>query len=136
MEIRETYKSSVGWYLVIVVERFQKDKEDIDNPNRMCSAWENTYLVKAKDILHAYDKIIANEEKSRSNELTELNGKRGVWIFEGVTDIVPIYKELEDLSEILWTEQNRVSVKTVKSWVYDKCDLESRFTETPSRFKK
>ena len=134
MNIHKTYKSPHDWYIVTIVERFEKLKEDKRNMNRRCTAWENTILVKANDILHAYDKVVKYQKEAHSEDIAELDGNKGRWIFEGVADIFPIYEELEDMAEISWTEHKRVAVKNVKSSVFSRKELEKIFSTPPSRF--
>ena len=117
-------RSPYGWWLATCLERFQFFDEDKSNPNRRCIAWENTILLKAKDREEAYRKAIKDGKLSEGGE-SELNGRKGTWIFEGLTSLLPIYEELEDGAEILWVEHKNFAVKTVKNWVCKKKELEA-----------
>jgi hypothetical protein len=35
------------------------------------------------------------------------------WIFEGVTEVLPVYEEIEDGAEIMWAEYSR-KLKTIR----------------------
>ena len=129
MKIDSSYHSDYGWYIVTVLERFERLNEDTSNPNRRCTAWENTLIVKADSILLAYDKVVKEEKKTRSSDVTELNGHKGRWVFEGIIDILPIYEEFEDMAELIWKEHRRVAVKTVKSQVYTRKEIRNGVAE-------
>ena len=109
MKIHDTYESPYGWYIVSIIERFERLNEDKSNANRRCTAWENTLIVQADNIMHAYDKVVKDQKEAHSKDICELDGHKGGWIFEGVTDILPIYEELEDMAEILWTEHKSIA---------------------------
>jgi hypothetical protein len=120
-------KSPYGWWLATCLERFEFYDEDKSNSNRRCIAWENTILIKAKDREEAYGKAVENGKLSDGSE-ADFNGRKGTWVFEGLTSLIPIYEELEDGAEILWDEHKNCAVKTVKSWVRTKGELEA-FTD-------
>jgi len=50
-------------------------------------------------------------------------GKEGVpvqWVFEGVTELLPIYEELEDGSEIMYREHNPTKLKNLRKAIRKK----------------
>ena len=117
-------KSPYGWWLAICLERFEFYDEDKSNSNRRCIAWENTILIEAENRKEAYSKAIENGKVSDGSE-ADYNGRKGKWIFEELTSLIPIYEELGDGAEILWDEHKKYAVKTVKSWVRAKNELEA-----------
>jgi hypothetical protein len=97
--------SPVGWYvgsyLLRVVEWAQEGNDD---PEKRFLTWENTILVRATDLDEAYDKIV---ECTRLSTNPYKGGPQAVdvqWIFEGVTEILPVYEEIADGCEIIWSE--------------------------------
>jgi len=125
--------SPVGWYVVTLVERFECCDEDKSDPDRQCVIWENIILVKAKDAKAAYDKAMDFGNQQQDENITEYQGYKGRWIFEGISDLVPIYEEIGDLSEIMWVEHENVVVKNIKKWIYSKEKLFSlaEFSHSP-----
>jgi hypothetical protein len=121
-------KSPFGWWAATIVERFEFDDEDTLNPRRRCLAWSNLVLLKARDRNHAYRKAIAYGDLGTERESTwvqEKSGRKGKWIFEGLSSLLPVYDPIdEDGTEIVWEEHERITVGRVKSWVRDKEDLE------------
>ena len=119
-------KSPYGWWIASYLERFEYEGEDKSNLNRRCFAWENTILIRAPNREQAYRKAIkfgsiANGSRARN----QTTGRKGRWCFEGLTSLLPIYDKLEDGEEVLWKEHRNRTVKTIKSWVKRKKDLET-----------
>lgn len=101
-------------YLLRFVELNEADNEDEEA--RFIS-WENTILVKATSLEHAYDKgyLFALEATKPYNR-----GPAGVpvqWQLVGITEVLPIYEEIEDCAEIAWTERAPRQLKTLKRMV-------------------
>ncbi len=116
--------SPVGWYVTSYVLRFVAlADDDNDDPDARFLTWENTIIVKAKDLDEAYDKTVAI-----ATDATEpyKGGPEGVdvqWIFEGLTELLPIYEPLEDGAEIMWAEHRPRKLKNIRRQVRQKDDL-------------
>jgi uncharacterized protein DUF4288 len=113
-----------GWWLSSYLLRLQYADENRSNPNRRCLAWENTIILRADDRQAAYAKAIRLGQENAGGEMREVaTGRKGTWVFEGLTQLLPIHDELEDGAEILWTEHQGRSVRSVKSLVRTKRQL-------------
>lgn len=109
--------SPVGWYIGSYLIRFIELENDgnFDEEARFLS-WENTILIKASSIDEAYDKI---EKEAKEHTHPYKGGTKGIpvqWCFEGVTELLPIYDELEDGSELMFSESTR-KLKNLKKMV-------------------
>jgi len=85
--------------------------------------WENTRIVKAKNLSQAYDKLVKAAQldtKAYVDEGEELPVK---WVFEGVVDLLPIYESLEDGAEIMYREHTRTKLKNLRKLVRSKAEL-------------
>lgn len=106
--------SPVGWYLATYQLRFiELDQTGNNDPERRFLTWENTILVKASGIDEAYDKAV---KFGLENTLPYKCGLAGVdvqWVFEGILDLLPIYEELGDGSEVAWGDYTR-ALKTIR----------------------
>ena len=83
-------------YLLRFVETKDERK---DNARRKFSSWENTVLVKARSLEHAYAKVT---KIGRAKTRPYRGGPKGIpvrWIYEGVTDLLPVYEKLRDGAE-------------------------------------
>lgn len=62
-------------------------------------------------------------EETRLETQPYKGGKDGVpvqWVFEGVTELLPIYEELEDGCEIMYREHNSKKLKNLRKVVREK----------------
>ena len=115
-----------GWWIGSYIERYEHDDEDRENSKRRCVAWENTVLIQAKNRAEAYRKLIALGKCGRGVTCggDGPKGRKGRWIFEGPTSLLPIYEPLEDGAEVLWTEWKNHSVKSIQARIRRREELE------------
>jgi len=110
--------SPVGWYVGSYLLRFiELNDKKKNNPEERFLTWENTVLVKAKNMKEAYSKI---EKIGKSYTAPYKGGTEGVpvqWVFEGVTELLPIYEKIEDGSEIMWAEHGARKLKNLRKLV-------------------
>jgi hypothetical protein len=100
----------VGRYQLRFVEVGDKGNDDL---SRRFLVWENTVLVKAKSLGEAHRKIVKIGKSTRPYK----GGPDAVdvqWLFEGVVELLPVYEEIEDGTEIMWAERRR-SLKEIRS---------------------
>src|SRR5690606_34314622 len=121
--------SPVGWYIASYLIRFTEldDKDNNDHEKRFLS-WENTIIVKAESFDEAYDKVIENAALNTKPYKGGVDVVPVQWVFEGVTELLPIYEELEDGAEIMWSEHNSRKLRTLRKWVKEKHDLRRKNT--------
>ncbi len=116
--------SPVGWYVASYLIRFIELEEDgNDDPEKRFSAWENTIIIQAEDLDDAYDKVL--EEVTYQTEPYK-GGPEGIpvqWVFEGVTELLPIYEALEHGSEIMYREHNPTKLKNLRKAVRPRNDF-------------
>ncbi len=105
------------------IERPQWDHEPKPSNDTRCKAWENTIIFKARNREAAYKKVLRLAKST--SRFGDTKGQRiGHWVFEGITSLLPIYEELTDGAEVLWTEHRNRKYKTIKSWTRQKMELE------------
>jgi hypothetical protein len=110
----------VGSYLIRFIELEEKGNFDLE---RRFHSWENTVIVNARSLDEAYKKI---EDIAKSETKPYKGGSEGVpvqWVYEGITELVPIYEELEDGAEIMWCERKPRKLKNLKKLVGDITDF-------------
>jgi hypothetical protein len=119
-------RKHTGWWLARFIERFEYDDENKRNLKRRCLAWENTVLIQAKDREQAFRKAVVRARLVEGLESWDAGSSRkGAWRFEGLTSLLPIYEELADGAEIVWTEHAGKSVETIRRRVKKKRELEA-----------
>jgi Domain of unknown function (DUF4288) len=123
-EIPYRNRSRYGWWIGSYLERaIWNDK--LDPPlNSRCIAWENTVLIQAANRDEAYSKLLIIAKTMTSEFENEL-GRKGHWVFEGLTSLLPVYEELNDGAEILWIEHKNKSIGKIKSLIKKKEELEA-----------
>jgi hypothetical protein len=116
--------SSVGWYIGSYLIRFiELDEEGNDDLNNRFSSWENTVIVKAESMDEAFAKI---ETLAKENEEPYLGGSEGVpvkWVYEGITELLPIYEELTDGAELMWGEYHPRKLKRLRLMAHRSVDF-------------
>lgn len=116
--------SPVGWYVGSYLLRFiELDAPGNDDPEREFPTWENTVIVQADHMDHAYDKIVAIAERETAPYRGGDEGIRVRWVFEGVTELLPIYEELADGAEIMWAEHEPTRLDQLRRRVYSRDEL-------------
>ena len=114
-------RSPVGWYVGSYLLRFVEIGAVTNaSPHRKFLSWENTVLVRAKSLKHAHAKVA---RIGRSKTKPYRGGRTGIpvrWIYEGVSDLLPVYEKLRDGAEIMWTERPPRTVKSLRQLVKSK----------------
>jgi hypothetical protein len=110
--------SPVGWYVASYLLRFvELGRPDIDDPEAKFLSWENTILVKAADLDEAYEKAASIAKQSSEPYKGGPDEIDVQWKYEGITQILPIYEELEDGAEIMWAEHSPRKLKNLQKLV-------------------
>ena len=113
--------SPMGWYLVSYLLRFvELDDKDKNNDNARFLSWENSILVRATTMDEAYEKGVRMAHKATKPYKGGSAGVPVQWELVGVTDVLPIYEELDDGAEIAWTERAPRLLKNLKKMVRPK----------------
>ena len=117
-------KSPVGWYVGTYLARFIEIEDEFnDDPEARFATWENTVIIKASTLEEAYEKV---ERIGMEHAEPYKGGETGVpvqWEYVGIIDLLPVYEELEDGSEIMWASNNPKKLKNIKSLVKNIDDL-------------
>lgn len=113
--------SPVGWYVCSYLLRFI----ELDDPGRedveaKFLSWENTILISAKSIAEAYDKTVSIAMDATKPYKGGSEGVDVQWVFEGITEVLPIYEEIEDGAEIMWRERTPRKLKNLRGLVRQK----------------
>ena len=112
--------SPVGWYIGTYLARFiEVEDENNNDPEARFATWENTVIVKALTLEEAFEKVetigLEHAEPYKGNE----TGIPVQWEYLGIIDLLPIYEELGDGSEVMWTSNHPKKLKNLKSMVKD-----------------
>ncbi|MBU2987135.1 DUF4288 domain-containing protein [Saccharophagus degradans] len=112
--------SPVGWYIGTYLARFiEIEDENKHDPEARFATWENTVIVKALTLEAAFEKV---ERIGIDHAQPYKGGEAGIpvqWEYLGIVDLLPIYEELEDGSEVMWASNHPRKLKNLKSIVKD-----------------
>ncbi|KLO58243.1 DUF4288 domain-containing protein [Delftia sp. NA_296.1] len=113
--------SPVGWYVVSYLLRFvELNDEKRDDEQARFLSWENTVLVRAGTLDEAYEKGMALALENAVPYKGGPDGEPVQWELLGITEVLPIYEELADGAEILWTERAPRKLRNLRQMVKPK----------------
>jgi hypothetical protein len=111
-----------NWFLVEIIERCEPVSADTKNPRRRCTVWGNHHLIKADTPDKAVAKAVklGREGNFRFKNTYKVQMK---WEFVGIGDILPIYEDIEDKAELMWTDYGFISAGRSQRFARTKKDL-------------
>lgn len=120
-----------GWWIASYVELACWDDEPEGDEDIRGRVWENTIILQAEDRESAFDKAmqLAGNNESQFDD-GDVDGRKGRWRLVGLSSLLPIYDELADGAEVLWTDHGVISLREARRFVKDKQELEA-FDDTP-----
>lgn len=116
--------SPIGWYVASYLVRFTAlNSNDNDNPENKFLAWENTIIIRADSLDDAYEKVVAIAALEAKPYSGGPDAVPVQWLFEGLTELLPIYGKLEDGAEIMYREINPTKLKNLRKMIRQKDDF-------------
>jgi hypothetical protein len=107
--------SPVGWYVGSYLLRFiELNESGNDDLASSFYAWENTVIVRANSLEEAYRKIVVIGTGETEPYRGGPEGVPVQWIFEGISELLPIYEPLEDGAEIMWADRGSVELSKLR----------------------
>ncbi|HEV8723863.1 MAG TPA: DUF4288 domain-containing protein [Candidatus Binatia bacterium] len=100
----------VGSYLLRFIELSNKHNHRLESK---FLTWENTVIVKARNLNHAYDRISSIAKRQTKPYKGGLDAIDVQWLFEGITELLSIYEKLGDGAEIMWSEHRPQTLKQI-----------------------
>lgn len=115
IEIPYRNRNHTGWWIFTEVEQWVSNRQKKLFPKSRCLVWENTRLIRAKSREQAYRKALAYGRQWHPSKT-----KGGEWRFAGISMLLPVYEEIEDGAEILWTDRGMLQIERIKRLVRTK----------------
>ena len=85
--------------------------------------WENLVLIQAPDLASAYDKAAALGKTCEDDDTWYDDRGRLRHVFDGIAALLPIYEDLEDGAEVMWTDHGEMTAAKAKRMVRTKRQL-------------
>lgn len=119
-ELKVPYRntSPTGWWLYSEVQQWVSARQKKLTAKSRCLVWENWRLIQAKTREAAHAKAV-----SMGLEVFPTKTHDGEWRFAGIAELLPVYDNLEDGAETLWTNHGRIPVTKIRSMVKSKKSL-------------
>ncbi len=119
--MNEKITNNKNWYLAEIIERCVPNDDDT-RPLRRCIVYGNIHLIKANTIEEAYDKA-DKIGKEGSYTFKNANKRDMKWEYLGIGDLLPIYEDIEDGAELMFTDYGFISAKRSDKLVKSKDEL-------------
>lgn len=115
------------WYIAGLVQAFLLPGERLNKSVKRREVWESYYLIRARNAGEAVKKAYAEGMLSDGDRsINEATGREYECRFVGLTDIMPVYDEIEDGCEVLWCKHQGISMKKALSMVRSRGFLDKR----------
>ncbi len=118
VQVPHRNQSPTGWWLFREIQFWVSDRRKKLGPTSRCPVWENTRLLRAKNREEALAKALC---LARDGHPSKTRGAE--WRSGGISQLLPIYEELEDGAEILWDKLGSLSVARIKRLAKSKRQL-------------
>lgn len=117
--IGEKITNKGNWFMVEIIDRLEPAKVDRKDSKRQCTVWGNWHLIKARNAEKAFEKA---EKLGRSFSYNFINSDKQemCWEYVGIGDLLPIYEDIEDKVELMWTDFGDISFERSKKLVVNK----------------
>jgi hypothetical protein len=113
--------SPYGWYVGSYLLRFvELTKKGRYNLRTKFLTWENTVIVRARNLNHAYDRVVLMAKRHTKPYKGGRDAVDVHWLFEGVTKLLRIYEKLGDGAEIMRAEHRPRTLGSIRKRVKKK----------------
>ncbi len=103
----EENQSPFNWYLGTYVVSFNLvDVDETHDLHDQFDAWEVSVMVRAESCRHAYDRVIEVAQRDTRQYIGELAGTSIDWVFRGVTELDPLYTDVDAATDVVYVEHN------------------------------
>lgn len=111
-----------NWYIAEIIEKCEPVDRNEKQDLRRVTTWGNHHLIKADSPEKAYDKAV-KIGKEAEYIFTNTDKIEMEWIFVGIGELLPIYENIEDGAELMWTDYGFISNRRTMKMPYEKNEL-------------
>jgi hypothetical protein len=98
------------WFIAEIIEKCEPVNRNETQELRRVQTWGNFHIIKAETPKIAYDKAV-KIGKDAEYKFTNSDNLEMEWIFIRIGNLIPIYEDIEDGSEIMWENYGNISNK-------------------------
>lgn len=110
MENEKISVENTKWFIAEIIEKCEPVNRNETQELRRVQTWGNFHIIKAETPKIAYDKAV-KIGKDAEYKFTNSDNLEMEWIFIGIGNLLPIYEDIEDGSEIMWENYGNISNK-------------------------
>jgi hypothetical protein len=110
MENEKISVENTKWFIAEIIEKCEPVNRNETQELRRVQTWGNFHIIKAETPKIAYDKAV-KIGKEAEYKFTNSDNLEMEWIFIGIGNLIPIYEDIEDGSEIMWENYGNISNK-------------------------
>ena len=123
MKSKEKISNKNGnWYIAEIIEKCEPVDRNENQDLRRVTTWGNHHLIKADSPEKAFDKAVKLGKESEYT-FTNTDKVEMEWIFVGIGELLPIYEDIEDGSELMWNDYGFISNRRTMRMPYSKKEL-------------
>ncbi|SCY07592.1 protein of unknown function [Nonlabens sp. Hel1_33_55] len=123
MKIQEKISNKKGnWYIVEIIEKCEPVDRNEKQDLRRVTTWGNHHLIKADSPEKAFDKAVKLGKEKNYNFINSDKIEMES-IFVGIGELLPIYEDIEDGAELMWTDYGFISNRRTMKMPYEKREL-------------
>ena len=120
------------WFMVEIIEKFEPVIHDDAKDLRRVTTYGNFHLIKADSAEEAYEKGIKVGEKSNYT-FTNSDKQEMESSFIGIGELLPIYEDIEDGAELMYTDYGDISHRRAIRMARNKTELLAAIPENKDR---
>lgn len=111
-----------NWFIAEIIEKCEPVIRNDESDLRRVTTYGNHHLIKADSPEEAFDKAVKLGEKSNykfiNSDKLEMESS-----FVGIGELVPIYEDIEDGAELMWTDYGFISNRRTMKMPYEKGEI-------------
>ncbi len=111
-----------NWFIAEIIEKCEPVIRNDESDLRRVKTYGNHHLIKANSLEEAFDKAVKLGENSNykfiNSDKLEMESS-----FVGIGELVPIYEDIEDGAELMWTDYGFISNRRTMKMPYKKEEI-------------
>ena len=116
--------SPFNWYNGCYLVSFKLlDSDPQHDLHEQFDGWEVSVTVYADSMEQAYDKIVEIATRDTHKYLGELGGESVDWQFRGITELDPVFSDMDNSSDLYYVDHQRIRFSEQQSFIRSKQQL-------------
>jgi hypothetical protein len=110
------------WFMVEIIEKLEPAARNESKDLRRVTTYGNFHLIKASSADEAYEKGVKLGQES-SMVFTNSDKVEMEWSFLGIGELLPIYEDIQDGAELMYTDYGNISYRRAINMAREKSVL-------------